>query len=131
MRAERAAGATKFNYWKLWNFALSGITSFSTLPIRIATYLGLAVSACAFIYAAYTVTKTLISGIEVPGYASLLTIVLFLGGMQLCVIGLLGEYLGRIYQEVKRRPIYIVDKQVGLEALQGKAGVEHNSYTFL
>lgn len=116
VRAERTAGVSKFNYWKLWNFALSGITSFSTIPIRVGTYVGLLLSACAFIYAAYIVMRTLISGIEVPGYASLVTIILFLGGIQLCVMGLLGEYLGRVYQEVKRRPTYVIDKLVGFEA---------------
>ncbi len=114
-RPSRARGSTKFNYWKLWNFALSGITSFSTVPIRLGTYLGLLIAGCAFLYAAYVVIKTIILGVDVPGYASLITIVLFLGGVQLFVIGLMGEYLGRIYREVKGRPLYIIDRKVGFD----------------
>lgn len=113
-RQTRAEGLTKFNYWKLWNFAISGITSFSTVPIRAGTYLGLMISLASFVYAAFVVVKTLVFGVDVPGYSSLIVIMLFLGGVQLVVIGLLGEYIGRIYKEVKGRPIYIVDRTVGL-----------------
>ncbi len=112
-RPERAEGQTKFNYWKLWNFALNGITSFSSFPVRIGVYLGLIVSAVAFLYGIAVVLKTLITGVDVPGYASLLVVVLFLGGVQLFFLGLLGEYIGRIYKEVKNRPIYMVDKALG------------------
>lgn len=114
-RQPRADGSTKFNYWKLWNFALNGITSFSTAPIRIGTYIGFIVSFCAFLYATYIVGRTLLYGIVVPGYASLIVITLFLGGIQLISIGLLGEYIGRIYKEVKGRPVYVVDQVIGLE----------------
>lgn len=114
-RQEREVGTTKFNYWKLWNFALNGITSFSSLPIRMGVYLGLIVSTCAFIYGAIVVFKTLVTGIDVPGYASLLVVILFLGGIQLFFLGLLGEYIGRIYKEVKGRPIYIVEEAKGFE----------------
>lgn len=114
-RQVRAKGSTKFNYWKLWNFALSGITSFSTLPIRAGIYLGILVSACAFIYGSFIIVKTLMQGTDVPGYASMMVITLFLGGIQLFFLGLLGEYIGRIYREVKNRPLYIVEREIGFK----------------
>lgn len=107
----RGAGQSSFNFWKLWNFALEGITSFSTAPLRIWTYLGLGVSALALLYAALIIIKTLTFGRDVPGYASLMVGGLFLGGIQLIGIGVLGEYVGRIYNEVKRRPVYIVREE--------------------
>lgn len=107
-RAERIAGKTKFNGWKLWNLAVEGITSFSTVPLRIWTYLGFGVATFAFIYAALLILDKLILGNPVPGYPSLMTTVLFLGGVQLIGIGVLGEYIGRIYTESKQRPRYIV-----------------------
>jgi len=112
-RQERTAGETKFNYWKLWNFALSGITSFSSLPVRAGVYLGLLISFTAFIYGSWIITKTILFGADTPGYASILVVVLFLGGVQLTFLGLLGEYIGRIYMEVKNRPIYWVAKEAG------------------
>lgn len=114
-RQNRSQGTTKFNYWKLWNFALSGITSFSTAPIRLGVYLGLSVSAFAFIYGVIIIAKTLIYGADSPGYASLMTVVLFVGGIQLFFLGLMGEYLGRIYKEVKNRPIYYTAEQIGFQ----------------
>ncbi|MFL0800981.1 MAG: glycosyltransferase family 2 protein [Agarilytica sp.] len=114
-RQNRESGDSKFNYWKLWNFALSGITSFSTAPIRFGTYLGLVIAALSFVYGIYIITKTLFMGADTPGYASIVVIVLFLGGVQLVCIGLLGEYIGRIYKEVKNRPLYVVDKTIGLK----------------
>ncbi|MBD3796130.1 MAG: glycosyltransferase family 2 protein [Campylobacterales bacterium] len=108
-RESRAAGETSFNGWKLWNFALDGITSFSTAPLRVWLYVGIALAFLAFIYGSWIVLKTLIFGIDTPGYASMITIVLFLGGIQLMGIGILGEYIGRIYLESKNRPIYIVE----------------------
>ncbi len=111
VREPRHAGDTKFNYWKLWNFAIEGITSFSTAPLKVATYLGLAIAAAAILYAGVIVFKTLVHGNPVAGYASLMTVVLFLGGVQLMTIGVLGEYVGRIFNETKRRPLYLV-KQV-------------------
>ncbi len=114
-RQNRESGDSKFNYWKLWNFALSGITSFSTAPIRFGTYLGLVIAALSFVYGIYIITKTIFMGVDTPGYASLVVIVLFLGGVQLVSIGLLGEYIGRIYKEVKNRPLYVVDKTLGLK----------------
>ena len=109
-RAPRAAGETKWNYWKLWNFALEGITSFTSAPLRVATYIGLATALFAFVYAAWVVLKTLIYGDPVAGYPSLMVVVLFLGGVQLVALGLIGEYLGRLYFEAKQRPLYLVDR---------------------
>lgn len=114
-RKERADGESKFNYWRLWNFALNGITSFSSLPVRMGVYLGLFVSVAAFIFGVLILLKTTVTGVDVPGYASLMVVVLFLGGVQLFFLGLLGEYIGRIYKEVKNRPIYVVDKAVGFD----------------
>ncbi|ATW33062.1 glycosyltransferase family 2 protein [Candidatus Williamhamiltonella defendens] len=108
-RAERIAGVSQFNGWKLWNLALEGITSFSTVPLRIWSYLGLVVSGVAFIYAAWMIFNKLIWGNPVPGYPSLMTAILFLGGVQLIGIGVLGEYIGRIYMESKKRPRYIIE----------------------
>lgn len=109
--APRFKGTSSFNLWKLWNFALEGITSFSTAPLRIWTYVGAFASALALLYAIVIVVKTVVSGVDVPGYASLMVAVLFFGGIQLIGIGVLGEYVGRIYSEVKRRPVYIVREE--------------------
>ncbi|EBP8073131.1 glycosyltransferase family 2 protein, partial [Salmonella enterica] len=102
-RAERVAGNSKFNGWKLWNLALEGITSFSTFPLRMWTYIGLAVASASFIYGAWMILDKLLFGNSVPGYPSLLVSILFLGGVQLIGIGVLGEYIGRIYTEIKKR----------------------------
>lgn len=109
-RNPRAAGQTKFSFWKLWNFALDGLIGFSTIPLRIWSYFGAIISFLSFIYAGMIILKVLIYGKDVPGYASLLTVVLFFGGIQLLTIGILGEYISRLFVEVKRRPLYIVDK---------------------
>jgi glycosyltransferase involved in cell wall biosynthesis len=109
-RLPRHAGQTSFNGWKLWNFALEGITSFSTAPLRVWLYLGLLFSLLAFIYGSVIVAKTLLLGSDAPGYASLITVVLFLGGIQLIGLGVLGEYIGRLYMESKRRPIYVIEE---------------------
>lgn len=108
VRTARVAGKTKFSGWKLWNFALEGITSFSTTPLRVWTYLGTSFAAIGFLYALFIILRVIMLGIDVPGYASLLTAVLLLGGIQLIGIGVIGEYIGRIYIESKQRPIYIV-----------------------
>ncbi|HZE97947.1 MAG TPA: glycosyltransferase family 2 protein [Planctomycetota bacterium] len=113
-RDPRHGGSTSFNYWKLWNFALDGITSFSVFPLKIWTYVGLAVSASAFVYAFFRVIYTIIHGVEVPGYASLMVVILFLGGIQLITLGVIGEYLARIYEEVKHRPLYLVRELHGI-----------------
>ncbi|HEY6281045.1 MAG TPA: glycosyltransferase family 2 protein [Burkholderiales bacterium] len=107
-REARAAGQTKWNYWRLWNFALEGITSFTTAPLKFATYIGLLTALASFIYAAYIIYKTLAYGDPVRGYPSLMVAVLFLGGVQLFTIGIIGEYLGRMFNETKHRPLYIV-----------------------
>ena len=111
-RDKRVAGNSKFNGWKLWNLALEGFTSFSTVPLRIWTYLGFAISLLSFAYGAYMVIDKLVWGNEVKGYPSLLASVLFLGGVQLIGIGVLGEYIGRIYIETKGRPRYIAKKTI-------------------
>ncbi|WP_368928345.1 glycosyltransferase family 2 protein [Mixta calida] len=107
-RAERVAGTTKFNGWKLWNLALEGITSFSTFPLRVWTYIGLFVAAASFLYGAWMIFDTLVFGNPVRGYPSILVSILFLGGVQLIGIGVLGEYIGRIYIESKGRPRYLI-----------------------
>lgn len=109
-REQRYAGKTKWNYWRLWNFALEGITSFSTAPLKLATYLGLVTALAAFVYAAIIVYKTLMFGDPVRGYPSLMVVVLFLGGVQLITIGILGEYIGRMFDETKNRPLYLVEE---------------------
>ena len=114
-RAQRVAGTSKFNGWKLWNFALEGMTSFSTDPLRIWTYLGLLVSLLAFIFAIFIVFKVIILGVDVPGYASIMVAVTFLGGLQLVGIGVIGEYLGRTYIESKRRPVFLVRRVYQIE----------------
>ena len=109
-RAPRFAGQTKWNYWKLWNFALEGITGFTIVPLKVATYLGLAVGLAAGIYLAEIVIRTLLFGNAIAGYPSLMAVVLFIGGVQLVTLGVMGEYLGRIFNEVKRRPLYLVER---------------------
>lgn len=108
-RDPRFAGDTKWNYWKLWNFALEGITSFSIGPLKVATYMGFAVASVAFLYAIFIIAKTILYGDPVQGYPSLMAVVLFLGGVQLIGTGIIGEYLGRMFNETKRRPLYFVN----------------------
>ena len=114
-RPPRHRGSSSWNYWKLWNFALEGLTSFSFMPLKIWSYVGLAIAIPAVFYATYLILRTLIFGIDVPGYASLMVAVLFFGGIQLVTLGVIGEYLGRIYQEVKGRPLYFVRDSYGFE----------------
>ena len=111
---ERAAGETKWSFWKLFRYAIDGIVSFTTVPLRLATYTGFIVSAAAFIYMFYYVIRTIIAGFigtPAPGYPSLLSIMLFLGGVTLLALGILGEYLARTYMEIKQRPIYIIRRK--------------------
>jgi glycosyltransferase involved in cell wall biosynthesis len=108
-RDARSAGDSKFNLWRLWNFALEGITSFSTAPLRLATYLGLVTAVVAFLYALWVIVKALVWGDPVAGWPTMMAVILFLGGVQLIALGLIGEYLGRIYDEAKQRPLYLVD----------------------
>ena len=112
-RDPRHSGKSKFNYWKLWNLALEGITSFSTVPLRIATYVGLLTAAGAFAFGLWTLMKTWLWGDPVAGYPSLMSVILFLGGVQLVALGIIGEYLGRLFDEAKRRPLYLLQDRVG------------------
>ncbi len=115
VREPRFAGNTKFNYWKLWNFAIEGITSFSIVPLQFATYLGFIIFIISAIYAIVIISKTLIFGSDVPGYPSIMVAILFFGGIQLITIGIIGEYVGRIYNEVKDRPLYLINKNHGID----------------
>ena len=114
-RAPRHAGHGKWGFWRLWNFAIEGITGFTVLPLKVATYLGLLVAVASVIYATEVVVKTLIFGSTVAGYPSLMTAVLFLGGVQLMTLGVIGEYLGRVFNETKRRPLYLVERYMPAE----------------
>jgi polyisoprenyl-phosphate glycosyltransferase len=114
-RSNRSTGKSKWNYWKLLHFALDGIFSFTTVPLQIWMYIGFFISSSSFIYAAFLILRALIYKIHVPGYASIMTSILFFGGVQLISLGVIGEYIGRIYQEAKRRPIYIVEEFIGIK----------------
>jgi glycosyltransferase involved in cell wall biosynthesis len=116
-REARSAGASKWNYWRLWNYALEGIVSFSTVPLKLASYLGLMTASVSFFYAAFLVIRTLMFGDPVQGYPSLMVALLFIGGVQLIFIGVIGEYIARIHDEVKGRPIYVIDTVRGFEEL--------------
>ncbi|HEY9300798.1 MAG TPA: glycosyltransferase, partial [Phormidium sp.] len=118
-RHPRLKGKTTWNYWRLWNFAIDGITSFSLLPLKVWGYVGFCISLISFIYASFLVIRTLIYGVDWPGYASLMVAILFLGGIQLLTLGIIGEYLGRVYEEVKRRPLYLVREFYGIESPNG------------
>ncbi len=111
--AERAHGSTKWSFRKLLRFALDGLTSFSTAPLRVWTYVGLFVSFCAFIAAIRFIIEALVYGVTTPGFPTLIVSVMFFSGIQLMSLGILGEYIGRIFAEVKRRPLYIVEERIG------------------
>lgn len=115
VRAPRAAGTTKWNYWKLYGLALEGIISFTSMPLKIWSYVGATVALGAFGYGIYLIIKTLILGIDTPGYASLMVVVLFMSGLILICLGVIGEYLSRIFVELKARPIYLVMDTIGLD----------------
>jgi glycosyltransferase involved in cell wall biosynthesis len=132
-REPRAAGETKWNYWALWNLSIEGITSFTTVPLRLATYAGLATALFALLFGLQVVVKTVVYGNPVAGYPSLMAVVLFLGGVQLMTLGIIGEYLGRVFNEAKGRPIYVPERYLprrgaeapaaaSSDALEGKAG---------
>lgn len=116
VRAPRAAGETKWNYWKLYKLALEGIISFTSLPLKIWSYIGATVALGAFVFGVFLIIKTLILGIDTPGYASLMVVFLFMSGLILLCLGVIGEYLARIFIESKRRPIYLVMEKVGFDS---------------
>jgi glycosyltransferase involved in cell wall biosynthesis len=115
-RERRFAGRTKWNYWRLWNFAMEGITSFTYIPLQFSVYLGCIIALFSFGYSVFLVLRTLLFGRDLPGYASIMVAILFLGAVQLIFLGVIGEYLGRMYNETKQRPLYLV---------QGLEGIEH------
>jgi glycosyltransferase involved in cell wall biosynthesis len=119
-RAERQVGKTKFRYWKLWTLALDGITSASTMPLRIWSYVGVVIAAFTLLYAVWVVIKTMLFGSDVAGYPSLMVAILFFGSVQLISLGVLGEYIGRILIETKRRPLYVVRRKIGWGEDEGK-----------
>ncbi|MBI5406278.1 MAG: glycosyltransferase family 2 protein [Nitrospirae bacterium] len=119
----RNSGTTKWSYWRLWNFAIEGITSFSSVPLRVWTYVGCCIALISLIYATVLVIQTIALGIDVPGYASLMVGILFIGGIQLISLGIIGEYIGRIYREVKSRPLYLVKRLYGLNTARSKETV--------
>jgi glycosyltransferase involved in cell wall biosynthesis len=125
-RPARTSGVSKFNFWKLWNFAIDGLVSFSTWPLRIWMYFGAVVAGLAFLYILLLVGRVIVVGSDVPGYASLMTAILFFGGMQLLSIGILGEYVGRLFIEAKRRPLYLVaeDSLIAEDSLGVESGVK-------
>ena len=114
-RPDREAGTTSWSFWKLWNFALDGITSFSTAPLRIWTYVGGVVSLSAFIFLTYRVIDTLLNGNPVAGYSSIVALILFFNGLMMLGMGVFGEYLARIFIEVKQRPLYIIKEKIGFD----------------
>jgi glycosyltransferase involved in cell wall biosynthesis len=117
-RVPRTVGTTKFRYWKLWTLALDGITSASTMPLRIWSYIGVVIAFFALVYAVFVIVRTTLFGIDVPGYPSMMVAILFFGGLHLISLGVLGEYVGRILVETKQRPIYVVRKRIGFEGQQ-------------
>ena len=125
-RAPRHAGKTTWNYWRLWNLAVEGVTSFSQVPLQLAAYLGFVVSLLAFLYAVWLIISTLAYGNPVKGYPSMMVTLLFLGGVQLMALGVIGEYLGRIYEESKQRPVYLVRQAWGMVNLPNAIRSEDN-----
>ncbi|BBO91708.1 glycosyl transferase [Desulfosarcina ovata subsp. ovata] len=109
-REPRQAGKTKWNYWQLWNFALEGFTSFTITPLKLASYVGVLTSLASLLYGLFVFLKTLLTGDPVPGYPSLIVVIAFLGGLQLLALGIIGEYLGRMFIEAKQRPLYLVNR---------------------
>lgn len=133
-REARLAGSSKFGLWRLWNFALEGITSFSTAPLRVATYLGVLTALVAFVFALWIVVKAMLWGDAVAGWPTMMSVILFLGGVQLVALGLIGEYLGRLYEESKQRPLYLIDVwqpatgRVSSEAQANQANMDGGSH---
>ncbi|MBD1906355.1 glycosyltransferase family 2 protein [Funiculus sociatus GB2-A5] len=121
-RPQRYKGTTTWNYWRLWNFAIDGITSFSFLPLKVWSYVGVTISLLSFLYATFLIYRTLLYGVDLPGYASIMVAILFLGGIQLVTLGIIGEYLSRVYEEVKGRPLYLVRDAYGFKN-NGEEGI--------
>ncbi|MBD1932933.1 MULTISPECIES: glycosyltransferase family 2 protein [Cyanophyceae] len=121
-RPQRYKGTTTWNYWRLWNFAIDGITSFSFLPLKVWSYVGVTISLLSFVYATFLIYRTLLYGVDLPGYASIMVAILFLGGIQLVTLGIIGEYLSRVYEEVKGRPLYLVRDAYGFKN-NGEEGI--------
>jgi polyisoprenyl-phosphate glycosyltransferase len=117
-REARVAGRTKWNYWRLWNFAIEGITSFSYAPLQLSSYIGFFIAFMAFVYASFLVIRIFIFGRDVPGYASIIVAVLFLGGVQLLFLGIIGEYLGRLFNQAKNRPLYLINDIIGINQVR-------------
>jgi glycosyltransferase involved in cell wall biosynthesis len=119
-RVPREVGTSKFHYWKLWTLAIDGITSASTVPLRVWSYLGGVIALVAFLYACFVVVRTFLYGPDVAGYPSMMVAILFFGGLQLLSLGVLGEYVGRILVETKHRPIYVVRERIGMKDADGQ-----------
>ena len=117
-RPARHRGETAWTYWRLWNFALDGILSASTTPLRIWSYVGFSLAVASFLYASFIFLRTVILGVDTPGYASTVILILLFGGLNLFAVGILGEYIGRIYTEVRKRPLYVVRSKVNIEEAQ-------------
>ena len=129
----RQEGETKFSFWRLWNFALEGITSFTIMPLKLSSYLGFVVAAASFLFGLYAAVKTILLGVDVPGYTTLVVTLSFLGGVQLIVLGILGEYVGRIFNETKRRPLFLVESvhwSEGADAAHKPLAVSVGPHTF-
>ena len=114
-RPVRLAGKSKWGYWKLWNLALEGIFSFSTIPLRLWMYLGFLLGLLSGGYIIFILTRVFVFGIDVPGYASIIVAILFFSGINMIGLGIIGEYLGRVLNEVKRRPLYLIDEAIGFD----------------
>lgn len=123
-RDARAAGKTKWNYWKLLNLAIEGITSFTIAPLRVSAFVGCILAFIAILYMLFIVLRTLICGEDVPGYPSLVSIIFFIGGIQLFFLGIIGEYLGRVFNESKFRPLYLVKDYNG-QTIMDQKGARH------
>jgi len=120
-RDKRFAGTTKWNYWRLWNLAIEGFTSFTTAPLKISTYIGMLTAALSLVYGIYIIARTLMFGNPIPGYPSLIVIILFIGGVQLISIGIIGEYLSRVFEETKKRPLYLIKEQIINQTRESRA----------
>jgi len=120
-RDKRFAGTTKWNYWRLWNLAIEGFTSFTTAPLKMSTYIGMLTAALSLIYGIYIIARTLMFGNPIAGYPSLIVVILFIGGVQLISIGIIGEYLSRIFDETKKRPLYLIKEQILNQSLESQA----------